>query len=79
MSCIFIYNNDMITSKSSKHLLVFTAMCHHNTNKPQKYVKIIPSPGKGLMNHYHNTQATGRSLFRKASVAVSKWKPLTLN
>lgn len=37
----------MITSKSSKHLLMFTAVCHHNTNKPQKYFRFILSPGIG--------------------------------
>lgn len=47
MSHIFINNNDMITPKSSKHLLMFTAVCHHNTNKPIKYVQLILSPGKG--------------------------------
>lgn len=46
MSCIFI-NNNMITSKSSKHLLMFKAVCHHNTNKPHKYMQLILSIGIG--------------------------------
>lgn len=41
MSHTFINNEDVITFKSSKRLLVFTAMCHHKNQQTTKCIYIF--------------------------------------
>lgn len=58
-------------SGRSKHSLMFTAMCHHKTNKPQENIFSLSPPfWHEFMYHCRGTQAAGRILCPKAAAMI---------